>query len=375
MSHEEILRDYRAHAHALEAVGRAVESDLREALAAARLDVHFVSSRVKSEESLRKKLARPDKTYRQLWDVTDVLGLRVATYFEDTIEDVARLVEERFAVDYRHSVDKLRARDHGSFGYRSVHYVCALPRALGDDPQVLRAEGARFEIQIRTALQHAWAEVEHDLGYKLLVDGSPGRSAAAVPAEIRRRFSRIASLLEIADQEFVSIRGEMRRYRDRAREEGQHGARGLPIDTLTLDTVARAPGVEALDRAIGERLVKPLSDEVFYPAYLASMLAHAGIGSTSQLHAAVDEHGPHVLDMVAPYFAFARSALGLEVADVPAIQRGYALFFVAHRAIVRGPELGLSKVARLTRMYAELDGGGDERRAHELASGLVSALG
>jgi hypothetical protein len=133
--------------------------------------------------------------------------------------------------------------------------------------------------------------------------------------------------------------------------------------------------VEALDRAIGSRLAKPVSDEVFYPAYLASMLAHAGIVSTSQLHAAVDEHGPHVLDMLSPYFAFARGALGLEVAELAAIQRGYSLFFVAHRAIVRGPELGLSKVARLTRMYAELDFGGDERRAHELASGLVSALG
>ena len=370
MSHEEILRDYRAHASALAVVGSALERELRGALERAGLDVHFVSSRVKAEESLRKKLARPDKTYRGLWDVTDVVGLRVATYFEDTIEDVARLVEERFVVDYRHSVDKLRARDHGSFGYRSVHYVCAFPEGLGPV-----AEGARFEIQIRTALQHAWAEVEHDLGYKLLVDGAPGRSAAAVPAEIRRRFSRIASLLEIADQEFVSIRSEMRQYRDRARAESQHGGRGLPIDTLTLDTVARAPAVEALDRAIGERLVKPLSGQVFYPAYRASMLAHAGISSTSQLHAAVDEHGSHVLEMVIPYFVFARRALGLDVDDLPALQRGYALFFVAHRAIVRGPELGLSKVARLTRMYAELDFGGDERRAHEIASGLVSALG
>jgi ppGpp synthetase/RelA/SpoT-type nucleotidyltranferase len=369
MSHEEILRDYRAHHSAFEAVGAVLERELRAALAGGRLDVHFVSSRVKSEESLRKKLARPDKTYRRLWDVPDVVGLRVATYFEDSIEDVARIVEERFEVDYRHSVDKLRARDHGSFGYRSVHYVCAFPEGLGPV-----SGGARFEIQIRTALQHAWAEVEHDLGYKLLVDGAPAR-ASAVPLEIRRRFSRIASLLEIADQEFVSIRGEMRRYRERAQEESRHGGRGLPIDTLTLDTVARQAGVESLDRAIGARLVKPLSDEVFYPAYLASMLAHAGIASTPQLHAAVEEHGPHVLEMVVPYFVFARRALGLDVDDLPAIRRGYSLFFVAHRAMVRAPELGLSKVARLTRMYAELDFAGDEARAHEIASGLVSALG
>lgn len=367
-NHEEILRDYRAHADALEALGRSLETELRTLLLGARIDVHFVSSRLKADDSLRKKLARPDKTYRRLWDVTDVVGLRVATYFEDSIEEVARLVEERFAVDYRHSVDKLRARDHGSFGYRSVHYVCAFPASMGMPPD------ARFEIQIRTALQHAWAEIEHDLGYKLLVDGGASGSVA-VPPQIRRRFSRIASLLEIADQEFVSIRNDLRGYRDRVREDGAEGGRGLPIDALSLDAVARAPRIDALDRVLADKLGKRIGEDVFFPSYLARMLVHAGIASTASLHAAVDEHAPHVLDMVVPYFVFARSTLGLDVDDLPAVQRGYSLFFVAHRAMVRGPELGLSKVARLTRMYAELDFGGDEARAHEIASGLVSALG
>ncbi len=368
MSHEEILRDYRASSTTLASLGRALEDDLRTVLTEARLDVHFVSSRLKAEDSLRKKLARPDKTYRAMWDVTDVVGVRVATYFEDSIEEVARLIEERFSVDYRHSVDKLRARDYGSFGYRSVHYVCAFPPSFGLPTQ------ARFEIQIRTALQHAWAEIEHDLGYKLLVDGGASASSA-VPLQIRRRFSRIASLLEIADQEFVSIRTDLQGYRDRAQKDGAHGGQGLPIDALSLDAVARTPRVEALDRVLADKLAKSIGDDVFFPDYLARMLAHAGLTSTASLHAAVDEHAAHVLDMVVPYFVFARSTLGLDVDDLPAVQRGYSLFFVAHRAIVRGPELGLSKVARLTRMYAELDFGGDEARAHEIASGLVSALG
>lgn len=363
-----MLRDFRSHASELTALALHMERELREALEVKALDIQFVSSRLKSEESLRKKLARPDKTYRRLWDVTDLVGLRVATYFEDSIEDVARLVEERFVVDYRHSVDKLRVRDHGTFGYRSVHYVCSVPPELSPSGEL------RVEIQIRTALQHAWAEVEHDLGYKALVDGA-AEGGAAVPAQIRRRFSRIASLLEIADQEFVSIRSELRGYRDRAREEGQQGGRGVPIDALSLDGVTRAPSLAWLDLSIAEALAKPVSDEVFFPGYLARMLAHAGITTTPALHAACAEHAPHVLAMVVPYFAFARGALALDVDNLPAIQRGYGLFFVAHRAIVRGPELGLSKVARLTRMYAELDFAGDEKRAHEIASGLLSALG
>jgi hypothetical protein len=229
---------------------------------------------------------------------------------------------------------------------------------------------ARFEIQIRTVLQHAWAEVEHDLGYKPAVDGSD----EVVPEIIRRRFSRIASLLEIADQEFVSIRRDLRRYRETLESEVAAGARGVPVDTLSLETAARAAPVEALDREIAAILSAPLGDEVFFPGYLARMVRLAGLETTEDLRRAVTEHGPVVPRLVGPYLDFARQALALDRANLAIVQRGYALLFVAHAEVVRGPALGLSKVARLTRMYAELDFDGDEQRAHDVASGLVTAL-
>ena len=54
-------------------------------------------------------------------------------------------------------------------------------------------EGLKCEIQIRSVLQHAWAEIEHDLGYK---------SELTIPKEVRRSFSRLAGLLELGDKEF-----------------------------------------------------------------------------------------------------------------------------------------------------------------------------
>jgi hypothetical protein len=289
--------------------------------------------------------------------VTDLVGVRISTYFEDAIVDVARIVEERFAVDYRHSTDKLRFKDHGRFGYRSMHYVCA----FRDPPHA----DARFEIQIRTALQHAWAEVEHDLGYK---------ANDVVPEMIRRRFSRIASLLEIADQEFVSIRHDLRQYQAAAHDDVSSGGRGLPVDAVSLEAAARTSHVEELDRQLALLLDKPLVDAAFYPSYLARMVELAGLDSTEALRSAILAHGPDVGRVAPLYFGVARSALLLEPTSFSTVERGYSLLFVAHCAILRGPDLGLSKVARLTRMYAELDFGGDERRAHGVASALVEAL-
>ena len=97
MPHERLLTEFQSHRATLERFCVALEAQLRGALESAKLPVHVVSSRVKAEPSLQRKLARPDKTYQSLWDVTDLIGLRVSTYFDDTVDEVARALTQQLA--------------------------------------------------------------------------------------------------------------------------------------------------------------------------------------------------------------------------------------------------------------------------------------
>jgi ppGpp synthetase/RelA/SpoT-type nucleotidyltranferase len=362
MHKEQILEEFLSAHDALCAHGEALRARIEALLAARGIMVHLVSGRVKSLESLRHKLSRPDRSYEALWSVTDLVGLRITTYFEDAIDAVARAIEEAFAVDYNDSIDKLRFKDHGRFGYRSLHYVCALP---GDAAIAPLPPAARFEIQVRTVVQHAWAEVEHDLGYK---------SHDAVPERIRRRFSRVASLLEIADEEFVSIRRELESYQRAVADGALDADRSFPLDAVSLHAVSHGGEVNALDEAIAGILGRRLSGEVFFPEYLVRMLRLSGLGTTRDLYAALRRHRDDVTAMVRPYFEYTATAWRLTAASLDCVHRGYSLFFLSHVVIVRSPDLGLSKVSKLTQLYRELDYPDDERAAQRVASDLLAAL-
>ena len=145
-----ILDAYRLLQPSLSHLGNQLQQKLEDLIRSRGLKVHDVSWRLKSEASLARKLARPDKIYDALDNIKDLIGLRVVTYFEDSIEAVAHLVEECFTVDFEHSVDKRWAKDPQTFGYRSLHYVC-LPAS--QDPLChQQAADLPFEIQIRSIL-------------------------------------------------------------------------------------------------------------------------------------------------------------------------------------------------------------------------------
>lgn len=352
------LDEFLNHRPALDRLRQQLIDRLGQALERAGIKVHSLSSRLKEPESLRHKLMRPDKTYHCLWDVTDLMGLRATTYFEDNIGAVAAVIENCFEVDFRHTQDRLAHRDVSSFGYRSLHYVCA---PNGEELLGLPAK-FRFEIQVRTILQHAWAEIEHDLGYK---------ASDTTPEAIRRRFTRIAGLLELVDEEFVSIRRELERYEASLGSDPGEFA----LDRLSLNSLVHSSALGEVDEEVARVLQRPLSEELFFPEYLLKMLRLAGFRKARPVLQALEQYRSSLVSMVQPYFEFTREAWKLSSTDLESVPRGYCLFFLCHCVILDSAILEHNKVAKLAHFYRELDYPEDEEAAMGVAAGLVEHLG
>ena len=362
MLNSQILDDYAAIKPRLVNKALDLERQLSALIAGKELKVQSIGHRLKPEGSLRTKIARPDKTYASLWDLTDVVGLRVITYFEDSIDDIAKLIEDHFDVDFANSLNKKSTQqDPTQFGYRSVHYVCRLDaeKALN-----LPAE-ARFEIQIRTVLQHAWAEIEHDLGYKV---------AESIPAAIRRRFSRIAGLLDLADEEFVSIKKDLSGYRTLVTESSKADWLQLPLDPLSMERLIGDELVQSLDAKLAALLGKPTSPEIFFPTYLSKLGRLLGFTKIEDVLKVVAQQSERSLTLVTPYFRFSEQQWNRGIETLERLDRGYSLFFVAHAYVLAGSDSDLSKIETLARIYRELDYPNDEREAHRVAVRLFEFL-
>lgn len=360
MSTEALLEEYDAHVPLLRAQGEALAASVRALLAAEpALKIHSVSWRLKSRESLARKLARPDRNYRQLWMLTDLIGIRVITYFAEGVDRIGELIERHLAVDFERSADK-RGRETPDFGYRSLHYVCR----FGGEAAL--PAGAGFEIQARTVLEHAWAEIEHDLGYK---------ATEEVPLAVRRRLSRLAGLLELADQEFGEIRTELERYAHALPGRIEAAESSVSLDGFSLVALLRCAEVQELDAAIASQVARELGDEPFYPDYLLKMLAGTGLRTTEDVRRGVREHADTITAMVEPYFALTETLWQLSPKRMSRLPRGYSLFFLAHVAILHASTLRLEKIERLARLYRELDYPDDAATAHQVASLLVDAFG
>jgi ppGpp synthetase/RelA/SpoT-type nucleotidyltranferase len=284
-----LIREYQERLALYDAFAERASDELALALQQADLRVHSVTARVKQETSLSEKLQRPEAGYEQLSAVKDIVGVRVITYFAEDAHVAAGILRSRFVVDETYSVDKSTLLDPDRFGYVSLHFVAGLGEDILCRPGDERFRGCLAEVQIRSLLQHAWAEIEHDLGYK---------SAHAVPRGIRRRFSRLAGLLELADSEFEEIRRELSGYQNAVTERIAQEPGEVAINQLSLIAFVRtSPAVAELEALIGVGTRYAVRwDERFLAGRVEELLA-LGIRTVSMLDAAIQRERSKIVEL------------------------------------------------------------------------------
>lgn len=165
-----------------------------------------VAGRTKSVASFAAKAARTADgrlVYADpLTEITDQIGLRVITYVQSDVQAVVDLLGDQVIVHDDRDMGQETARE-GRFGYASRHLLVGLDAARESQPAYDLLAGRRAQVQIRTVLQHAWAEFEHDIRYK-------GEIPDQHVPDFDRRFTLAAGLLELADREFSTIRDRLR---------------------------------------------------------------------------------------------------------------------------------------------------------------------
>lgn len=215
---------YKTHRGSYEALSEKVERIIIEVLDNKGINYHSVTSRPKTVDSFKKKASKGHYE-NPISEITDLAGVRVITYFDSDANKVSNILSTLFEIDPAHSVDKSEQLGIDRVGYRSLHFVAKFSKDRCKLPEYQRFGGMYFEIQIRTILQHAWAEIEHDRNYKF---------SGVLPPEIQRRFKILSGVLELADREFDGVSKLIDEYSKDVAKKTNIGDLSIPINSTSL---------------------------------------------------------------------------------------------------------------------------------------------
>lgn len=246
---------------------------------------HSIEARAKDPASFGRKAIKPSKLDpnrpmypKPLEQITDKAAIRIITFFPRTVQEIDRMLREEFSV-LEHLDKGESLLEEERLGYQSVHYLVSMNNIRTSLQEYERFEGVIIEVQVRTILQHAWAEIEHDIQYK---------SSATIPRDIKRRFMSLAGLLEIADREFQAI---------------QDADRDLTVRAATLISSGDFSAVEITPNSLKAYLDKTLGADgrmsEFSYDWTARLLLRLGFTSLDQVNEAVKQYDDDKLSRIA----------------------------------------------------------------------------
>ena len=184
-----------------------------------------ITYRIKNFESAFEKIER--KGYKSPFsEIEDWCGIRVICYYPNDVNRICEIIKREFHV--REEEDKATRLNPHEFGYRSTHFVVQVNKAWLQAPNYRGLDNLKAEVQVRTILMHAWAEIEHKLAYK---------SAEQVPDKFRRKLYRPSAKFEEADEQFDELRAGLAEYRTQLRASAQKEGEFSKTIELNLDTL------------------------------------------------------------------------------------------------------------------------------------------
>jgi GTP pyrophosphokinase len=199
-----------------------LEKLIRDILEAERIDYHKLEARAKTALSFQSKLAKgvsyePKK-------MNDLIGIRIIGFLLSDVEKISQCITDNFTIKPVSDSNK-EELEVDKVGYKSKHFVCILSTSREKLSEFEKFSGIQFEIQVRTILQHAWAEINHDRHYKF---------SGGLPKDIRRSFNLVAGNLEIMDNEFERISRLVESYSNAVSIKTRSGSLNIAINTASL---------------------------------------------------------------------------------------------------------------------------------------------
>jgi len=221
-----LQREYYELAPLLDRLGANIQTAILQFLAAASIDVLAVTHRTKAFTSFLAKVHQ--KRYADPFlETPDLCGVRVIAFSPSDLGRIGSIISGEFSV--REVVMQETRLQEDQFGYRSDHYVVTLPDTWLGAPNYRGLAGLQAEIQVRTILMHAWANLSHRLSYKS-IDQSP--------LQFRRRIFQLSALFEMADEEFDRLLSQKLDLQQALIRSAEDDPRGFDVlQPLNLDSL------------------------------------------------------------------------------------------------------------------------------------------
>ncbi len=155
-----------------------------------------VISRTKEVTSFKTKLE--DGFPYNPKQMQDLVGVRIICKTKSEVEKILDIIQKNFIINKKLSRDKFsEILGEDKVGYKSNHVVVQFTEQRINLPEWSDYKNMLFEIQVRTILQHAWAEIAHERNYK--------QKIKKLPDNIKRDLNLLAGTLELIDNHFEEI--------------------------------------------------------------------------------------------------------------------------------------------------------------------------